>query len=205
MKNKKFSVLSASSSIILNLIPAIYSITCIVPVVWIFYSTFKTMPEFAANVLALPKSFLNIANYEYVFTKVPLMQSMFNTIRITVFVLFFVLLFSFINGYFIARFKFTFRKFITGLYTCGLLIPIHATWFRPILYFHRLKLTITGIQQYCLLFAWNLQLLHSWSWDIFQQSPGNLRKQHILTGVRLHGHCLQLFFPLQNLFWLLAV
>lgn len=140
MKNKKFSVLSASSSIILNLIPAIYSITCIVPVVWIFYSTFKTMPEFAANVLALPKSFLNIANYEYVFTKVPLLQSMFNTIRITVFVLFFVLIFAFINGYFLARFKFTFRKFIAGLYTCGLFIPIHAILVPTYIIFSSLKI-----------------------------------------------------------------
>jgi len=117
--------LSVIGRIIINLIPAFYAITCVIPVVWLFYSTFKTMTEFSANVLALPGSF-NTANYEYVLTRVPLLQSMFNTIRVTVFVLFFVILLAFVNGYFLARFKFFFKKFISGLYLCSLFIPVHA-------------------------------------------------------------------------------
>ncbi|NLN66132.1 MAG: carbohydrate ABC transporter permease [Clostridiaceae bacterium] len=138
--NNKPKALSAFATIILNLIPAVYAVTCIIPVVWIFYSTFKTMPEFAANVLALPKSFLNTANYDYVLTRVPILQSMFNTVRITFFVLFFVILLAFINGYFLARFKFTFRKFIAGLYTCGLFIPIHAILVPTYIIFSALKI-----------------------------------------------------------------
>jgi raffinose/stachyose/melibiose transport system permease protein len=125
-KEKKGKALSFLGSTILNLFPALYAFSCIIPVVWLFYSTFKTMNEFSANVLALPKSFLNFTNYEYVLTKIPLLGAMFNTIRITVIVVAFVILFAFINGYFIARFRFRGRKFITGLYTCNLFIPVHA-------------------------------------------------------------------------------
>jgi len=137
---KELNVLSSFVSLILNLIPALYAFSCIIPVVWIFFCTFKTMPEFAANVLALPKSFLNLANYQYVFTKAPLLQSMFNTIRITFFVLLLVILIAFINGYFLSRFKFRFRKFIAGLYTCGLFIPIHAILVPTYIIFSFLKI-----------------------------------------------------------------
>ncbi len=130
----------AVGTIILNLIPAIYAFTCVIPVIWIFYSTFKTMTEFSANVLALPGSFLNTANYEYVLTKVPMLRSMFNTIRITVCVLLIVILLAFINGYFLARFKFRFKKFIAGLYSCGLFIPIHAILVTTYIMFSALKI-----------------------------------------------------------------
>lgn len=137
---KKLRPLSAVGMIILNLIPAIYAITCVIPVVWIFYSTFKTMTEFSANVLALPGSFLNTANYEYVLTKVPILKAMFNTTRITVCVLLIVIIIAFVNGYFLARFKFRFKEFIAGLYACGLFIPIHAILVTTYIMFSALKL-----------------------------------------------------------------
>lgn len=137
---KNSSLLSSVGTIILNLLPAFYAFTCVIPIIWIFYSTFKTMTEFSANVLALPGSFLNTANYEYVLTKVPILRSMFNTIRITFFVLLFVLLFAFVNGYFLARFKFLFRKFLAGLYACGLFIPIHAILVTTYIMFSALKI-----------------------------------------------------------------
>lgn len=134
------SVAARIGTIFLNLIPFVFAITCIIPVVWLFYSTFKTQTEFAANPLALPSTFSNISNYEYVLTKIPLLQSMFNTVRITVIVLFFVLLFAFINGYFIARFRFKGRRFLSVLYTCNLFIPAHAILVPTYILFSKLNL-----------------------------------------------------------------
>ena len=140
MTKKKGRFLSAFGTVILNMIPAIYALTCIVPIVWIFYSTFKTMTEFQQNVLSLPSSFLNFSNYIYVLTKVPFLQSLFNTVRITFIVLVFVILFAFINGYFFARFKFKFKKLIAGLYTAGLFIPIYGILVPTYIMFSTLKL-----------------------------------------------------------------
>ena len=105
MKNKR-TLKSYLGTAVINLIPALYAVTCIFPVVWLFYTTFKTQPEFSIDVLALPKSFTNFTNYSYVLTQMPVVKAMFNTLRVTVIVLFCVVLFSFINGYFLARFKF---------------------------------------------------------------------------------------------------
>lgn len=114
------------STAIVNFVPALYALTCIFPVIWLFYTTFKTQTEFSIDVLALPKSWENLSNYDYVLTQMPMLNAMFNTFRITVIVMLFVLLFSFINGYFLARFRFRGSKAISLLYMSNLLIPIHA-------------------------------------------------------------------------------
>lgn len=125
MKNNR-NVGRCLGTVIINLIPAFYAVTCIFPVVWLFYTTFKTQTEFSIDVLALPRSFANITNYSYVLTQMPVMKAMFNTLRVTVIVLFFVVLFSFVNGYFLARFKFRGSKGLSVLYMSNLLVPIHA-------------------------------------------------------------------------------
>ena len=117
-KNKegKITCLSVISVVLLNAVPLFYAFTCILPVAWLFYSTFKTMTEFSANVLALPKSWTNFVNYEYVLTRMNLLGAMFNTVRISVIVVTCVVLFAFINGYFLARFQFFGKRFLAGLY-----------------------------------------------------------------------------------------
>ena len=124
MKHKKLSYYA--KVIIVNLIPAFYAVTCIFPVVWLFYTTFKTQPEFSIDVLALPNDWNNITNYEYVLTQMPIIRAMLNTLRVTAIALVIILLFSFVNGYFLARFRFRGSKVLSLLYMSNLLIPIHA-------------------------------------------------------------------------------
>lgn len=109
-----------------NLVPMLYALTCIFPVVWLFYTTFKTQTEFSIDVLALPRSWANLTNYEYVLKKMPILQAMFNTMRVTLIVLLLVLFFAFVNGYFMARFRFRGKNALSLIYMSNLLIPIHA-------------------------------------------------------------------------------
>lgn len=109
-----------------NFVPMLYALTCIFPVVWLFYTTFKTQTEFSIDVLALPRSWANLTNYEYVLKKMPIFQAMFNTMRVTLIVLLLVLFFAFVNGYFMARFRFRGKNALSLIYMSNLLIPIHA-------------------------------------------------------------------------------
>lgn len=102
-----------------------YAISCIYPVFWLLLASFKTSTEFTYNILGFPRV-MYYGNYEYVFTELALTRYMFNTLRITICVLLLTLLFSFINGYFIARFRFRLRNLIYATYTCNLFIPVHA-------------------------------------------------------------------------------
>lgn len=110
---------------IMYLLTGFYALTCIYPVLWLFLASLKTSTEFTYNILGLPRIWY-FGNFEYVFTELALPKYMFNTLRITVCVLILTLLFSFINGYFIARFRFRLRNVIYATYTCNLFIPVHA-------------------------------------------------------------------------------
>lgn len=109
----------------LNIVPTLFSISCIIPVVWLLYSTMKTSAQFESSIIALPDSF-NFANYKYVFQTTPISLYIWNTLRNTVIILFLVIFFGFINGYFLSRYRFKLRTPLFGFYVSNLFIPIHA-------------------------------------------------------------------------------
>jgi len=115
----------ASKKFFINILPILFSISCIIPLVWLFCSTMKTNSQFEADVMGLPNAF-NLDNYTYVLGTTPIGHYLFNTMRNTVIALFFVLLLGFINGYFLSRFRFKGRKFLSALYLSALFIPVHA-------------------------------------------------------------------------------
>ena len=105
--------------------PILFSISCVIPVVWLFFSTLKTSAQFESSIIALPTSF-NLTNYKYVFETTPISRYIWNTLRNTAIILFLVLFFGFTNGYFLARFRFKLRTPLFGFYVSNLFIPIHA-------------------------------------------------------------------------------
>ncbi len=109
----------------LNLISVFCAVTCVFPVIWLGYTSLKSNAEFAANVLALPKN-PSMKNFIYVINKTNMPLYLFNTLRITVCVLALTLLAAFTTGYFLARFRFRFHGFLSGLYISNLFIPMHA-------------------------------------------------------------------------------
>lgn len=113
------------ATFVLNLIPLIVSITCVIPIAWLIMTTFKTSAQFEANVAALPKS-LNLANYISVFSSTNIPLCMYNTARNTFIALTLVIFAGFINGYFFSRVRFKGKGLMLGVYFCSLFIPVHA-------------------------------------------------------------------------------
>lgn len=113
------------SKVIINVLVMAFSITCIYPIIWMLYSSLKSNPEFNRNILSLPKK-LCFENYAEAFRlgKIGMysVNSMFNAVVTCIL----VILFSFIIGYFIARFNFRGRKFLYLTFLFGMLVPIHA-------------------------------------------------------------------------------
>jgi len=109
----------------INILPFLYALTCIVPLVWIFYSSLKSVTEFEANQISLPKA-PSLYAYVTLFTETNIFTNIINSLRSSVISVFLVLLIGFINGYFLARVKFRGRTFLRSYYLFGLLVPIHA-------------------------------------------------------------------------------
>ena len=108
-----------------NAVIWIFSITCIFPLVWMLYSSFKVSTEFNADIIALPKS-LYLGNYEDILFGTNLPSYMLNSLYITFLSLAGVLLLGFITGYLLGRFSFKAKGGLVFCYLLGMLIPVHA-------------------------------------------------------------------------------
>ncbi len=110
---------------LVNAVMMIFSVFCIFPFIWMFYSSFKTEAEFAQNIISLPRS-LQFSNYLKAINTGKLgyyaVNSFYNCI-ITVVIVVFI---AFIAAYFLSRFSFRGRNLVYGLFMLGMLIPVHS-------------------------------------------------------------------------------
>lgn len=111
--------------VICNAVLLLFSFSCIFPMVWIFYSSFKTQAEFTQSSTALPQA-LNLKNYISVFTQTKLGMYMLNSARNTILSVLIIIVFSFLAGYVLSRYRFRGRSLIYNYFIMGMLIPVHA-------------------------------------------------------------------------------
>lgn len=111
--------------VICNGLLLVFSFSCIFPMVWIFYSSFKTQAEFTQSSTALPQA-LNLKNYISVFTQTKLGMYMLNSARNTILSVLIIIVFSFLVGYVLSRYRFRGRSLIYNYFIMGMLIPVHA-------------------------------------------------------------------------------
>lgn len=111
----------------LNLLMILFSASCIFPLVWMFYSSLKTKRVFNADIIGLPTS-PTIENYVKIMTNKDyhIGQSMWASVRTTVFSLFFIVLFGFVVGYILSRIKFKGNRILYVMFLMGMLIPVHS-------------------------------------------------------------------------------
>lgn len=120
LKTKKMISVSFS-----NFICVIMSFTCVVPVIWMIYSSLKTEKEFSLSILSLPQT-PQWGNYIKAFSVGNMGQyvvnSMFNSVVATVI----TCVLAFMVGYCLARFYFCGNRAIYYLFMAGMLVPIYA-------------------------------------------------------------------------------
>ncbi|MCY1152837.1 MAG: carbohydrate ABC transporter permease [Sphaerochaetaceae bacterium] len=127
------------SRILMNIFVFLSSLSCIFPIIWLFYSSLKTQGEFDINNFALPKS-PTFQNYLHVLTTSDMPRYMLNSIFVTSLSLLFILFFAFVVGYFISRFKFKGRNILFSLFMLGMLVPVHSLMVPLYVIFSRLNL-----------------------------------------------------------------
>ncbi|WP_287972256.1 carbohydrate ABC transporter permease [Blautia sp.] len=114
-------------SVVLNLLMLVFSFSCIFPLIWMGYSSLKVKREFNRNIMSLPEN-PTIENFVKVLTNPDyhIGDSILNSVRTTLISVFFIVLFGFIVGYFLARIKFKGNKIIWVMLLMGMLIPVHS-------------------------------------------------------------------------------
>ncbi len=111
----------------MNLVLWIFSLSCIFPLVWMLYSSFKEKRAFNADIIGLPKS-PTLINYIRILTNKDyhLAESMWNSVRTTVISIVLIVLFSYIVGYILARVRFKLNRALYAMFLMGMLIPVHS-------------------------------------------------------------------------------
>ena len=111
----------------MNLVLWIFSLSCIFPLVWMLYSSFKEKRAFNADIIGLPKS-PTLINYIRILTNKDyhLAESMWNSVRTTVLSIIMIVLFSYIVGYILARVRFKLNRALYAMFLMGMLIPVHS-------------------------------------------------------------------------------
>jgi len=136
---RRRALLKFTSNTLTNVFLIAYSVFCIFPIIWMILSSFKSSAEFNADIMAMPTS-IKFSNYIDAFKTSNMglysLNSFFNALVSTVIVLFL----AFIIGYFLARFSFTGKKFLTAFFMFGMLIPIHALLVPTFILFKKLNL-----------------------------------------------------------------
>lgn len=108
-----------------DLVMLVFSLTCIFPLVWMFYSSFKEKRAFNADIIGLPKA-PTLSIYIRILTNSDyhLGESMLNSVRTTGLTVIFIVLFGFVMGYILARVRFRGNRLLYVMFLMGMLIPI---------------------------------------------------------------------------------
>lgn len=124
---KRYRPTTIALGLFMNVILMVFSLSCIFPLVWMFYSSLKEKRVFNADTVGLPKH-PTLVNYIRILTNPDyhLAQSMWNSLRTTLLSIFFIVLFSFVVGYILSRVQFKLNRVIYFMFLMGMLIPIHS-------------------------------------------------------------------------------
>lgn len=120
-------VRNGALGVFLNAIMLIFSLSCIFPLIWMFYSSLKVKREFNSDIIGLPAS-PTFSNYERILANPDyhIVESILNSVRTTVISVFFIVLFGFVVGYIVSRVPFKGRRILWIVLLMGMLIPIHS-------------------------------------------------------------------------------
>lgn len=109
--------------IAVNVIVMIFSLSCIIPLVWMINSSLRTNPDFMQNVLGLAKNPV-FGNYVEALKTANLWRCFLNSGYLSILSVIITIIFSFIVGFLISRYQFRGSKLIYVLFVSGMVIPV---------------------------------------------------------------------------------
>ena len=110
------------SKIISNILKIIIGFVFIIPLLWVFISSFKSNQDIISNPLGLPKN-ISLANYDYAWNAALFERYFLNSIIVVAGALILLVAISTLAAYAFAKFKMPLGKLLMYLVLFGLIIP----------------------------------------------------------------------------------
>lgn len=117
--------LSLASRILMAILLAVITLLSLIPVIWVFLSSFKTNAEILTSALALPTHF-SFAGYVVAFKIAPILTFYVNSVLVSIVSTILNVLLVGMAAYVIAWFSFRFKNLIIVMLSMSLLLPMTA-------------------------------------------------------------------------------
>lgn len=114
-----------TAMIVCNFCCILLSLSCLVPIIWMMYSSLKTDKEFSLDILSFPQV-LQWGNFVKAFQAGNMGTFMVNSFRNSIITVLATLVLAFTIGYALSRLEFKGRRLVYFLFMAGMLIPIYA-------------------------------------------------------------------------------
>lgn len=118
-------LLKRSGTALFNGVMAVFSFTCLFPIIWIIYSSLKTKDEFMLSSLALPHH-LEFHNYYKAFVEGGMSKYFISSALNSVVTVAAVVVLAFCTAYALSRFSFRGRSAVYTFFIVGMLIPVYG-------------------------------------------------------------------------------
>jgi multiple sugar transport system permease protein len=101
----------------------LFSMLCLVPIIWLVASAFKANADFHIYAFAPPLDRLTLANFFSLFKQMPYMRFMMNSFFVAGATVVVQLFFSSLGGFALAKYEFAGKKAIMGVMLATMMIP----------------------------------------------------------------------------------
>ena len=185
------------TSVILNAIMLLFSLSCIFPLVWMLYSSLKVKREFNKDIISLPTD-PTIQNFIDVLTNPDyyIGDSILNSVRTTVISVALIVFFGFIVGYFLARIRFKGSKIIWMMLLMGMLIPVHSLLVPIYVVFNRVGLSNQWFTLIIPYVAFGLPIAVFLCQSFIKEVPTALEEAASIDGCSFSGTLFKVIMPI---------
>ncbi|TCL70089.1 carbohydrate ABC transporter membrane protein 2 (CUT1 family) [Hydrogenispora ethanolica] len=191
----KQKILERTAAIVINLIVMLMSLSCIFPIIWVIYSSFKTNQEFNLSIVALP-SHLDFSNYAAALRNGHIDKYFFNSVFTTSVTVALIILISFVTGYFLSRFQFKGRNLLYIMFLSGMLIPAHSLLIPLFIQFKHLGLLNTRVTLLFPYISLGLPMAVFLFESFIKTIPFEMEEAATIDGVPYTRMLFQIIFPI---------
>ena len=119
---RKETPMTVTGRFLLRILLYLWALTILFPVIWMFYSSFKTPREFMTNVWAWPQD-IYVVNYIKAWVKADMSKYVLNTLILSVCTVVLYFLFISTTSYALTKYRFRMKRLLRGFYFVAMMIP----------------------------------------------------------------------------------
>ncbi|RXZ82462.1 carbohydrate ABC transporter permease [Paenibacillaceae bacterium] len=178
-----------------NVLIFLFTLSAILPLFWMMYSSLKTNQEFSLDTLKLPSS-ITWENFQSAFNTGRLSDALLSSVFNTVISVPLIVFCAFVIGYFFTRFKFRGQSLAYFVLLIGMLVPLHALLVPLFVQFKALNMLDTRWTLILPYVAFNLPLAVFLFQSFIKGIPHDIEEAAYIDGSSFDRTLFYVIFPI---------